>query len=272
MTLTTPPDPFQDGHVHTLYSDGTASVEQMVQAAIDSGLSAVAITDHMPLPVPRRYTMAIERLPSYRREVRTVQTDYRDRIRVYLGLEMEYLPSEAAWCRDIAAMGWDRRIGSVHRIKVKNDVFLVNGNRAEFDQALGHGFDGRIRRLVEAYFDALGDLVASGLFDVVGHLDVVKKHLIEHTDFREDLPWYQARVRSSLDAIAAAGMAVEINASGLYQPPRAPYPSEWIVAGCRRHAISLVFGSDAHRPDRVGRGFGRAMTPMVDQPPESPRA
>ncbi len=37
-----------DCHMHTTFSDGSASVRAMVESAIAKGLSKVAITDHMP--------------------------------------------------------------------------------------------------------------------------------------------------------------------------------------------------------------------------------
>jgi len=40
------PDHFADLHIHTYYSDSTMSPEEVVTAAKDFGLSAIAITDH----------------------------------------------------------------------------------------------------------------------------------------------------------------------------------------------------------------------------------
>lgn len=252
------PDPMHDGHVHTLYSDGSASAEQMIYAAIDRGLTALAFTDHMPLPESRRYAMPVERLAAYRQEVGALRSAYAGRIDIRLGLEIEYLPEEDRWCRDIAAMGWERLVGSVHRLPVDGRAYLVNGNRREFARALEDGFAGDLRQLVEAYFAGLRRLVDCGLCQVVGHLDVVKKHLAGRPGFSEDRPWYRRVVMRTVETIAAAGLAVEINASGLFQPPQAPYPSRWIIDACRDRRIPLVFGSDAHRPERVGAGFVRA--------------
>jgi len=250
-------DPLQDGHVHTLYSDGSASAEQMVRAAVARGLVSLAVTDHMPLPEPRRYAMDIERIGAYRRELSGLRDAYRGRITVHRGLELDYLPEEDRWCREMAAMGWDRLVGSVHRLRTDGGTWLINGHRGEFARAVAEGFGGSARRLVEAYFATLRRLIRSGLCDVVGHFDVVKKHLAGRADFDEAQPWYRDAVERTLEAVAAAGPAVEINTGGLFQPAAAPYPSPWIVEACRRRRIPLVLGSDAHRPDRVGAGFVR---------------
>lgn len=168
-------------------------------------------------------------------------------------------------------MGWDWLVGSVHRLACGGGDFLVNGSRPEFDQALQEGFGGSVQRLVEAYYDALRCLVDTGLCHVVGHLDVVKKHLSDRDDFDERQPWYRRTVTATLEAVSASGMAVEINVSGLFQPPVAPYPSLWIIDACRQQGIPLIFGSDAHRPDRVGVGFRRALRPVTDAAPDRAR-
>ena len=37
---------FADLHIHTNFSDSTATPEEVVQEAVDSGLACIAITDH----------------------------------------------------------------------------------------------------------------------------------------------------------------------------------------------------------------------------------
>ena len=38
--------PFADFHTHTIFSDGTATVREMIDAARSRGLSALGISDH----------------------------------------------------------------------------------------------------------------------------------------------------------------------------------------------------------------------------------
>jgi histidinol-phosphatase (PHP family) len=56
------------------------------------------------------------------------------------------------------------------------------------------------------------------------------------------------------------GVAVEINTSGLRKPVHEIYPSYEILKVYKRFDIPVVFGSDAHTPDEVGRDFDKATT------------
>ena len=52
-----------DLHIHTTYSDGVFSPEKVVDAAIDAGLDAIAITDHdnvLSYPIAKAYLEKIQ--------------------------------------------------------------------------------------------------------------------------------------------------------------------------------------------------------------------
>ena len=64
----------------------------------------------------------------------------------------------------------------------------------------------------------------------------------------------------ALAAIAAAGMAIEINTSGLDRYPVAEmFPSASLLRRARAAGIGLTFGSDAHRAAEVGSHFAQAL-------------
>src|SRR5258707_11617291 len=89
----------------------------------------------------------------------------------------------------------------------------------------------------------------SGMFDAVGHLDVVKRYLHPHVTAaqlgaRPDL------LEPVLKAIVEAGIALEVNTSGLRHPYAETYPSAGTVARYRDlGGRAVVTGSDGHRPD-----------------------
>lgn len=77
-----------DLHMHTEWSDGVATVQQMAEAALERGRKYIVITDHS-----RGATIAnglsIERLLAQRDEVRRVDAEMGGAIRVFHGTEME---------------------------------------------------------------------------------------------------------------------------------------------------------------------------------------
>jgi histidinol-phosphatase (PHP family) len=111
-----------------------------------------------------------------------------------------------------------------------------------------------VRQVWREYFALLGRLVGTRLYDVVGHFDLPKKfgHRISDRDLCELAP-------PVLDRVAAAGMAIEINTSGLRRPVGEVYPSAAILAMARERDLPIVFGSDAHEPEHVGADFEQAV-------------
>jgi histidinol-phosphatase (PHP family) len=102
------------------------------------------------------------------------------------------------------------------------------------------------------YFELVGDAAESGLFTILGHLDLVKKFGYRPTrTLGHELDGLVHRV-------ARSGVVVEINTAGLHKPAREAYPTLDILSRLRTAGVPVTFGSDAHRPDEVGRDFAHA--------------
>lgn len=246
-----------DCHMHSSFSDGSQSVEEVVCAAVDKGLSAIAITDHMPLPFPTRYAMDRAQLSAYRDEIERIRTKYKDRITILKGLEIEYIPSHRQWIRDIAQMDWDLLLVSIHGIVTEEGHFMVNGRLDEFQKTLSRVFNHDIQAFCTRYFQLIREAVSTGWFDAAAHLDVIKKHNQDNCFFDEQAPWYRALILETLDTMADAGVNMEINTNGINHPAGAPYPSEWIITEALNRGIPLILGSDAHHPRFQGQYFDR---------------
>jgi histidinol-phosphatase (PHP family) len=92
------------------------------------------------------------------------------------------------------------------------------------------------------------------LYDIVTHLDAPK-----HSGFWPPESQIPEIVQPALDRIAAAGMGIELNMSGLVRPCQEIYPSPLILNLARERGIPISFGSDAHGPQDVGRYFDQAL-------------
>jgi len=91
------------------------------------------------------------------------------------------------------------------------------------------------------------------LFDIVGHLDLVKK--FGHRP-KGDLTDLMLR---TVEMIGKSGMCIEVNTSGLRKLCHEIYPSEKLLKMCFDNGIPITFGSDAHTPEDVGNGFDQAV-------------
>lgn len=248
-----------DRHTHTLFSDGRASPEAMLEAARAAGFSTLAITDHMPLPFATEWAMEEGQLSSYRETLARLKERSRDRINLLIGMEMDYLPTHAAHVARIAALGWEWLLGSVHfGIGSGPGPVELDASAEAFAALLQERWAGDIRALCTEYYGHIRAAGATGLFDALGHFDLVKKFNREERFFSEAAPWYRALVLQTLDSLAAAGQTLEVNTSGYDKPCGECYPSLWIIAAARERGIPLVLDSDAHCPEAIGRHFDRA--------------
>ena len=247
-------DKTSDYHIHSVYSDGAASIDNMARSAADKGLSQITITDHMPLPFDTRYAMPRTKVEAYRRDIQQAQAACGGRLNITSGIEFEYIPRYQDWIHDLWKIGWDHCVVSVHWLLDGDIAGMVNGTRREFD-ALFRTANADIKTLCRIYYGVLQTAYRTGWFDIAGHLDVIKKHNSNAIFFDESDAWYRSLVMATLKEIRANGMKMEINTSGINHPANAPYPSPWIVHAATAMGIPIVLGSDSHTPEALGQYF-----------------
>ena len=244
-----------DLHMHTTFSDGSASVVDMCLSAIDKGLHGIAITDHMPLPFDSRYAMRQADVIRYRQEIEAAKSRFGSKLEVKMGMEIEYLAEHADWIGEIHSLGWDYLIVSVHHLPGSDMLHLVNGHEHEFAPLFTEFRENPID-LCRRYFRVLQEAIATGLFTCVGHLDVLKKWQATFGHIDETADWYQRLIDDTLDCMVQYGIMMEINTAGLNHALGEQYPSNWIVVKAAKRKIPIVLGSDAHNPQSVGQHFG----------------
>jgi DNA polymerase (family 10) len=99
-----------DLHCHTTASDGTASIEEMAQAARDSGYTYLAITDHSASFGFGRH-VSPEHLKAHAAAVRSTQVEG---VRLLAGTEVNILPDGTLDYDDRALAALDWVVASVH--------------------------------------------------------------------------------------------------------------------------------------------------------------
>jgi histidinol-phosphatase (PHP family) len=236
-----------DYHMHTVrcgHAEGR--LDDYAAKAIDLGLREIGFSDHLPLLhiSDANLSMGLEELPLYVREVEELRERFRD-FPIRLGIEVDYLPETASRLRPLVeAYPFDYVMGSLHFV---DGWCFDNPHNIE-------GYKGRdIYVLWERYFDLLGEVAESGIFDILAHPDLIKKF-----GFRPEGDVHHLYL-TCLDRIAETGTAVEVNTAGLRKPVKEIYPAEDFLLLCRGREIPVTLGSDAHHPDEVGMDFGQAL-------------
>jgi len=242
-----------DYHVHTFRCGHAGGASRdFVLAAIDRGLSEIAFTDHIPLyflPEGRRdprLAMREDQFDGYIREVEGLRDEFAGRIAVRLGLEADYAEGhEEELARWLSRAPWDLVLGSVHW--VAGDWIDDPGRSPARFEREGTEF------LYEEYYRLLSRAATTGLFDVLTHFDLPKKH-----GHRPAAPRTGAE-DEAIAAAAAAGCAVEISSAGLRKPVAEAYPEAGLLARIVGAGIPVTFSSDAHAPAEVGWGYDRTL-------------
>jgi histidinol-phosphatase (PHP family) len=231
-----------DYHMHSILSDGQDSYEEMVRVAIEKGLEEIGFTDHVCLK-PVDWAILLEDIPVMTRQILDLKSKYQDQIQIRYGIEMDYFPgAETEIKQVIDSIPVDYVIGSVH--------FIDNWN-FDTDQSLYGKWTND--KLYEKYFILVQQTAQSGLFDMIGHIDIIKKFRIYPESNQEKL------FEDTIKIIKEHNLVVELNTGGMDRPCAEYFPGQKLLEMCYRHRVPVTLSSDAHRTNQIARHFESAV-------------
>lgn len=251
---------------HGPYPETPLLVSETVESAYQRGIN-IGLSDHYPLPpgfidptVDHDCSMPrILYFGNYRSQINEVVQN-EQRIKVLKAAEFDWLRSYQEWSKnEVLDYPFDYTIGSVHFVPdIKGNYHIIDYTEKVFRQTVDTF--GGIRNLVEAYYREISAMATSGIpFNIVGHIDLIKKYNADQAYFSEDEDWYRDAVTQALKSISNTPMAIEINTAGWYKKCEAQYPSLWILKEAKRLGIPITLGSDGHRPEEIGRDLDKAI-------------
>ena len=236
----------RDLHMHTCFSDGRDTAEEMVRAAIAAGLEEVGISDHSYTSFDASYCLGADKLAAYRAEIGRLQEKYRNQIRVLCGIEQDYYS-------DAPAEGFDYIVGSVHYLKAGETYIPVDLDADTLRAAADKYFSGDIYALAEEYYRTVGDVVSKTGATIIGHFDLITKFNEQTPLFDERHPRYVAAWKAAADKLLRCGVLFEINFGAMSRGYRsAPYPASEICGYLRSGGAKFVLSSDSHSAAYVG--------------------
>jgi histidinol-phosphatase (PHP family) len=110
-----------------------------------------------------------------------------------------------------------------------------------------------ILQTYKEYFSLIVEMCKSRLFDIVAHLDLIKIFGFKPNCDLSNI------LTETAQAIANSKICVEINTAGLRRPCAEIYPNEKFMKILHDYDVPIVFGSDAHNPEDLGRNFQEAL-------------
>ncbi len=233
-----------ESHCHTpLCKHATGLPADYARVAQARHFRGIIFTDHCPLPdgISAGLRMAPEQFERYVELIAEVREICRDGPDVRLGLESDFMPGLEPWLEELhARVELHFVLGSVHT--------HLSEYRARYYQGDAFAFQ-------QVYFGHLAEAAESGLFDCLAHPDLVKNE--------RPIDWHFSRIQPhierALDRIAATGVAMELNTSGVNKSFPEMNPGLAMLQLMQARGIPVVIGADAHRPERVGDGYPNAL-------------
>ncbi len=233
-----------DLHNHTpLCNHAQGKPQEYIKNAIKKGIKIYGFADHAPMEFDKKYRMSFNDMKNYENEINSLKKQYKDKIKILLGYEVDFTPTKYLDKRVLTA-DVDYLIGSVH--------FLDNWG---FDnpEFIKEWEDRDVDDVYKEYFEYIEKMASSKLFQIVGHIDLVKVFGHKPKKNIKDI------AKNAIKAIKKANMAVEINTAGLRKPVKELYPSDELLEMIIDEGIDITLSSDAHSPEQVGFGYEVAL-------------
>lgn len=225
-----------DLHNHTsLCNHAEGNIDEYIKKAIENSTKYFGFSDHAPMNFDTKYRMSFKQMKNYEANILEAKDKYKDKINILLGYEVDYLKSHMD--KRVLNADVDYLIGSVH---------FINGWGFDNPEFIGQYKDEDIDEIWQKYFDTIKEMAESKLFDIVGHLDLIK---IFKFMPKKDITLI---AKDALLAIKKSDMALEINSAGIRKPIKELYPSIPLLKEAYKLNIPITFGSDAHKPEQVG--------------------
>lgn len=235
---------FFDSHMHTpLCKHAEGHPVAYMEQGVAQGLAGIVMTCHSPMPggFSSRVRMAPDQFNEYLALVSEAAAEAPAGFEVLLGMESDFFPGMEDWLRELHERAdFHYILGSVH------------WHIGEYMDAYWHGDPFAFQK---QYFDHLAESAECGLFDCLAHPDLVKNASPADWEFDR----IRGHIETSLDRIAATGVAMEINTSGLNKSYPEMNPGPEMLSLMAERGIPVVIGSDSHTPLRVADGFAEAL-------------
>ncbi len=251
-----------DQHLHSRHSfDCPTDPADNVRRAIELGLDGVTFTEHYDLH-PEERGACIYNHNAYTEEIRRLLAEYGDRLFIGQGIEVGYFPGgEDEILAFLAPRRFDLVIISFHQL----DNTPIHRPEAWADYDVNSG----TRRYLEGVLEGVRfclDLHRQGerIFDVLGHLDLVKRYTYRMFGAMV-VDRYGELIDEILSTCLEAALVPEINTSTLRQGMGESMPGPDVV---KRYAVlggsAMSVGSDAHRAEAGGGDFDTAVGMLRD--------
>ena len=229
-----------ESHSHTtLCNHAVGESGQYAAAAEQRGLRGLIITCHNPMPngFSSRVRMREDQFEQYLELVEATRVQWAGRVDVRLGLEADFFQGFESYLeKQLQSADFHFVLGSVHpQLQEFRDKYWQDD----------------LQEVQRTYFRLLAESAETGLFDSLAHPDLIKNFTSQDWDPNQIFD----EIERALDRIAATGVAMELNTSGINKTISEMNPFPGMLSAMQVRNIPVTIGADAHEPNRVADGY-----------------
>lgn len=217
-------------HTHTFRCHhATGTEREYIETAIAGGLKTLGFSDHVPFRYPdgheSGHRVFCDDISDYRETLTALREEYRGRIDIRIGFEMEYLPEHfPAMLRTAVDAGAEYLILGQHFVGTEYPVMRHSAEPHD-----------RVEDL-ETFADLVASAIKSGAFSYVAHPDMFR--------FVGDKAVYQKGMERICRASLEYDIPLEVNFLGIRDGRHYPNPAFWELVG--KMGCKVIYGCDAH--------------------------
>ncbi len=255
------------GHSGQFCQHASDPLEHIIKAYIDLKYSWVGISEHTPAinenflyPEEQEAGLTSEylynRFTLYIEECRRLQKKYRDKITIFVGMEIETYSGYEEFVENLLEnFRPDYMVGSVHFV----DDIPFDYSREQYDRAARVAGD--METLYCRYFDQQYAMLQLFKPAVVGHFDLIRIHDPDYK-VRLQQPEIVSRINRNLQFIKQNDLILDYNLRALLKGAIEPYVSKSILDKAAELGIAVVPGDDSHGTSSIGQYIDEAMADL----------
>ncbi|MCR5420706.1 MAG: histidinol-phosphatase [Lachnospiraceae bacterium] len=221
-------------HTHTVRCKHAVGTErEYIEHAISQGFRILGFSDHVPQPYPNDFTsnirMSMGQLPEYIEVLLQLREEYKDKIQLLIGFEVEYSIKYFNKLMNILQdYPIDYIIQGQHNVPDEIDGFYAGSKTGD-------------EKILKSYVDYTIEGMKTGMFSYLAHPD-----LINYTG--DDLT-FQKHMQHLIAASIDLNIPLEINMYGFLD--KRNYPCNRFFKLASEMGADFIIGCDAHKPDVV---------------------
>lgn len=240
-----------DLHIHSTYSDGNNSLEEIINEAIKNKIDIIGFSDHSYTPFDLSYCIQKDDINNYISDITELKEKYKDKIKILLGIEQDFYS-------DKLTEKFDYIIGSVHYIRIEDEYIPVDESKKILIDAVDKYYNGDIYNLIDNYYDTVSKIVEKTCANIIGHLDLISKFNEDGKLFNENDNRYINAYKKACDSLLKHNVYFEINTGAISRGYRsAPYPSMPIYKYLKSKGAKFLLSSDSHSVNTLCYDFDK---------------